>query len=239
MVSGSRAFTLLELLVTMGILGILCALLTPGLMRAREAAKQIHCVNNLRQLGVAITSYAGENDDWMPSCFKQYTAVVGATNKYWVYLVHPYLSGGMTWGGTYATTSPVLHCPAGSQTVWPYYDIQPGGVFKGVNYVYNDHLGWFEPNPDVPANYTYRMRKISSCARPAEIALILDGNGRRMHFELANQANLVEFIGFRHNNSANCLFVDGHVSILDLCSYTNDQLKRLTMAGNAYPEDWP
>ena len=64
-----RGFTLIELLVVIAIIAVLIALLLPAVQAAREAARRAQCVNNLKQIGLALHNYHSTNDTFPPGPF--------------------------------------------------------------------------------------------------------------------------------------------------------------------------
>ena len=104
-----KGFTLIELLVVIGIIAVLAAILLPALARAREAARSKSCTNNLKQLGMVLRMYSGENRGDFPLRFVPYQRPCSPNRTCWSSFDSPLIYP------EYLTDHHVLLCPSDSE----------------------------------------------------------------------------------------------------------------------------
>ncbi|MEM9882242.1 MAG: DUF1559 domain-containing protein [Planctomycetota bacterium] len=224
----AAAFTLIELLVAISIIALLVGLLLPVLGRARASGRQIVCLSNMRQLGIAIQTYAADYDGYLPQPYPNQSIRDPATNStsnatarrlqgqaLWFNAVDHYLGlpkkNYARGDSVEKTYHPVKQDPA-------YLDL-PEGPGVGYNQTnvrtikMNQFLG--------VSSLTRQFVRLTSLPRPSQTVLLADGHGPDTPATNTGYVNVIwaasdsayeRNVGLRHGDGANVAFIDGHAA---------------------------
>lgn len=193
-----RHFTLIELLVVVSIIAILTSLLLPALSTAREKAREISCVGNVKQIGVGIFNYIDDSDGFFPS----YNLGGEAATQMWYSNIDEKMRNVVPTSRTIEGEPPVWVCPANKK---------PGWNYNTLSYGYNRNIGNFN-REGIPATASFGnpVLRVSMIKSPPKVILIGDGDGNQ-EWDAVIESNYYT-VGDRHRRGSNIGYVDGHVN---------------------------
>lgn len=215
----ASGFTLVELLVVIGIIALLISILLPSLNKAREAAQKTACLSNLRQIGLGMSSYLADSKGKFMTALQYqvspgqwlspggwYRRLLDRNDLYGTNSVN-YVGDGMVFFCQSATEVPNLDPVNYPGMLWA---LDRGSISYGMtgsmDYDYKQYKGF----PDVSL-------AITSFRRPAETILLADaynpltGFGTwymQPYYSPGSGAQLMP----RHGGSCNVLWMDGHAT---------------------------
>ncbi|MDR1282011.1 MAG: DUF1559 domain-containing protein [Opitutaceae bacterium] len=202
------AFTLVELLTVIAIIGILAAITIPVVGKVREAARKAECASNLRQIGAAMYSFANDNRQMLPPTFVNGDTNL-KTNNWWVYVI-PYLGypPAETLDNDYVKRCSVrgpLHCPKTD----PDTINEKGQLW--VSYVMNQRYRTIRGG----GSLIYTGARLSDINTPAQSLMVAEGRkGPEFTTHTTDPDGKNGGLIYPHGDKGNALFADGHVETL-------------------------
>ena len=207
-------FTLIELLIVIAIIAILAGMLLPALNSARNKARDISCINNLKQLGMAMNLYLSDNNTYLPDETLTVIPAVEGANKTqgWAAGLIPYINS-MVKIGTSSTSS---HCvlPRVPQTF--FCPRIPEDFCSYVNRNLTSHLGYGYNKKIVSVKLPQIKKTLSKTVLIGDVKG--DGATWDSHMMITNFTRdkashyLTKDYGLRiaHGRNANILFLSGN-----------------------------
>lgn len=207
------AFTIVELLVVIGIIAILAALLMPALTQAKNKAKQIQCTANLRQLYLGFAVYANYNDGRAMPC-GSFSAGEGPL---WMEtMMTKQLGIPWTTAGRWSSPSRIFRCPVLGETPG-YTGLRTGHVSDYVDYGMSRNWGWSAtPRKWFGENYPWLGQK----------PLLLIESGKNWMY-----TSDFGWVEVRHSGGFNVLWVDGSVTFENASDWNATKFANATYLG--------
>ena len=195
-------FTLIELLVVIAIIAILAAMLLPALSKAREKARSISCVSNLKQIGTANIAYAGDFNDYLPHVFGASVGRTDTMGPWWWELLDSYVGD-----------PKIFRCPSNPKEKFGWDkagQLEDGTIstrFPIVHYV-----AFQKHNYDNTNDGNGKSRPLSAFKNPSQALIYAEYTTSYTHW-CPNCNNGKENIttNFNWHQNMNGSFCDGHV----------------------------